>query len=546
MEGIDTNILIYAFDKSSRFHHQAFEFIQDKIQSTQLAIAEFSLFEFYGVITDGRKIGIPMAPAEAWSVIHDFYESQHFVILPCSSAWWRETLKNANHFGVKRNDIYDFLIASTFQENNTPRLYTLNTRDFKNFDFIQAINPFDKSRHTLKNNVQTESSFKIPYGRQFISEQDVAAVCSVLRSDFLTQGPKVPEFEHAVANYCCAKHAVATNSATSALHIACLALGLGPGDILWTSPITFVASANCALYCGARIDFVDIDPKTYNMSIQALEAKLVDAEQAGTLPKIVIPVHFSGQPCDMEKIADLADEYGFSIIEDASHAIGARYHEEPIGCCHYSDVTVFSFHPVKIITTAEGGMAVTNIPHLAHKMQLLRNHGITRDADQMTHLPDGPWYYQQIDLGFNYRMTDIQAALGLSQLSKLAAFVERRKSLARHYDRLLADLPITRPYQHPDSSSAWHLYIIRLDLEKISLIRKNVLEYLREKGIGVNVHYIPVHTQPYYQAMGFTQGLFPEAEKYYQETLTLPLFPAMTEEQQDQVLEVLKSAIQNS
>jgi UDP-4-amino-4,6-dideoxy-N-acetyl-beta-L-altrosamine transaminase len=395
----------------------------------------------------------------------------------------------------------------------------------------------------LKNNVQTESSFKIPYGRQFISEQDVAAVCSVLRSDFLTQGPKVPEFEHAVANYCCAKHAVATNSATSALHIACLALGLGPGEILWTSPITFVASANCALYCGARIDFVDIDPKTYNMSIQALEAKLVEAEQAGTLPKIVIPVHFSGQPCEMEKIADLADKYGFSIIEDASHAIGARYHEEPIGCCHYSDVTVFSFHPVKIITTAEGGMAVTNIPHLAHKMQLLRNHGITRDADQMTHLPDGPWYYQQIDLGFNYRMTDIQAALGLSQLSKLAAFVKRRKSLARRYDRLLADLPITRPYQHPDSSSAWHLYTIRLDLEKISLTRRNVFEYLREKGIGVNVHYIPVHTQPYYQKMGFIQGLFPEAEKYYQETLTLPLFPALTEEDQDRVVMFLRTAL---
>ncbi|NCD41484.1 MAG: UDP-4-amino-4,6-dideoxy-N-acetyl-beta-L-altrosamine transaminase [Bacteroidia bacterium] len=385
----------------------------------------------------------------------------------------------------------------------------------------------------------------IPYGHQSIDQKDIFAIIDVLRSDFLTQGPKVPEFERAVSNYCCAKYAAATNSATSALHIACLALGLGPGDILWTSPITFVASANCALYCGARIDFVDIDPKTYNMSIQALQAKLVEAEQAGTLPKIIIPVHFSGQPCEMEKIADLADEYGFSIIEDASHAIGARYHNELVGGCHYSDVTIFSFHPVKIITTAEGGMAVTNIPHLAHKMQLLRNHCITRDTDQMTHLPDGPWYYQQIGLGFNYRMTDIQAALGLSQLSKLAAFVKRRKSLARRYDRLLADLPITRPYQYPDSSSAWHLYTIRLDLEKISLTRRNVFEYLREKGIGVNVHYIPVHTQPYYQKMGFTLGMFPEAEKYYQETLTLPLFPAMTEENQNLVVESLKSALKD-
>jgi UDP-4-amino-4,6-dideoxy-N-acetyl-beta-L-altrosamine transaminase len=383
----------------------------------------------------------------------------------------------------------------------------------------------------------------IPYGRQEITQADIDAVVEVLKSDFLTQGPKVPEFEHAVAQKVGAKHSVATNSATSALHLACRALDVSSGDIVWTSPITFVASANCALYCGAQIDFVDIDPCTYNMSIQALETKLVAAKNSGTLPKVVIPVHMCGQSCEMQRIGELARKYDFNVLEDASHAIGGYYQQEPIGCCRYSDITVFSFHPVKIITTAEGGMAVTNSSQLAQKMELLRSHGITRDQAQMSQKSDGPWYYQQIDLGFNYRMTDLQAALGLKQLERLNTFVARRRELARRYDALLDELPVRTPWQHPDTNSAWHLYVLRLQLEETSPSRRQVFEYLREKGIGVNVHYIPVHTQPYYRRMDFDWGMFPAAEKYYQEAITLPLFPAMTEEEQDRVVDSLRKIL---
>ena len=382
----------------------------------------------------------------------------------------------------------------------------------------------------------------IPYGRQTISQADIDAVIEVLRSDFLTQGPKVPQFEKTVADYCGASHGVAVNSGTSALHIACLALNLGPGDILWTSPITFVASANCALYCGAGVDFVDIDPKTYNLCPQALEQKLAAAAKAGKLPKVVVPVHLCGQPCDMAAIHALSEKYGFRIIEDASHAIGGRYKNEPIGNGRYSDITVFSFHPVKLITTGEGGMAMTNDPTLAQKMERLRSHGITRDPEQMTHPPHGPWYYQQIELGFNYRMTDIQAALGISQMDRLDEFVETRRRLAARYDRLLVDLPVTTPWQHPDGATAWHLYVIRLDPEKTAQNHRLVFDYLREKQIGVNLHYIPVHLQPWYQRMGFEEGMFPEAEKYYQGAITLPLFPEMIQEQQDRVAESLREA----
>ncbi|ART79738.1 UDP-4-amino-4,6-dideoxy-N-acetyl-beta-L-altrosamine transaminase [Oceanisphaera avium] len=300
----------------------------------------------------------------------------------------------------------------------------------------------------------------IPYGRQDINQADIDAVIEILKSDFLTQGPKVPLFEKTVADYVGSDHAVAVNSATSALHIACLALGLGPGDWLWTSPITFVASANCGLYCGAQVDFVDIDPRTYNLCAKELEKKLITAKQNGTLPKVVIPVHFSGQSCDMQAIHALSKRYGFKIIEDASHAIGGKYKKEPIGNCRYSDITVFSFHPVKIITTAEGGMAMTNNPQLAEKMQLYRSHGITRDPSFMTHEPDGSWYYQQIELGYNYRMTELQAALGISQMQRLDGFITQRHKLAQRYNELLADLPITLPWQHVDSDSSWHLYVI--------------------------------------------------------------------------------------
>ncbi|WAB92584.1 UDP-4-amino-4,6-dideoxy-N-acetyl-beta-L-altrosamine transaminase [Pseudomonas citronellolis] len=383
----------------------------------------------------------------------------------------------------------------------------------------------------------------IPYGRQEITQADIDSVIEVLRSDFLTQGPMVPRFEQSVAQHVGARHALAVNSATSALHIACLALGLGPGDRLWTTPITFVASANCALYCGAKVDFVDIDPSTYNLCPNALAQKLAHAEATGTLPKIVVAVHLCGQPCNMVAIHELAQHYGFKIIEDASHAIGGKYRNEFIGNGRYSDITVFSFHPVKIITTAEGGMVLTNSTKLAEKMALLRSHGITRDPKQMTHEPDGPWYYQQVDLGFNYRMTELQAALGISQMLRLDQFVARRHQLARRYNEKLAELPLVTPWQHSDSYSGLHLYVIRLQLEKIQKNRRDVFEGLRNQGIGVNLHYIPVHTQPYYQRMGFKQGDFPISERYYNEAISLPMFQAMTFEQQDRVISALQEIL---
>ncbi len=383
----------------------------------------------------------------------------------------------------------------------------------------------------------------IPYGRQDISEEDIASVVSVLHSDYLTQGPMVPKFEEAVAEHIGVSHAFAMNSATSALHVACLALGLGPGDRLWTTPVTFVASANCALYCGAKVDFVDIDKTTYNMSVEALEEKLKAAESDGTLPKIVVPVHLCGQPCDMRAIRVLADRYGFKVIEDASHAIGGKYRGSYIGNCQFSDVTIFSFHPVKIITTAEGGMAVTNNESIAKAISLLRSHGITRDPSSMTKDPDGPWYYQQIALGFNYRMTELQAALGVSQLSRLDSFISRRHVLAKRYDELLSDLPLTTPWQHPDSYSGLHLYVIRLNLEKIRRTHRSVFEELREKGIGVNLHYIPVHLQPYYESLGFRAGDFPEAEKYYREAISIPMFHALTFDEQNFVVDALREAL---
>ncbi|MEG6616511.1 UDP-4-amino-4,6-dideoxy-N-acetyl-beta-L-altrosamine transaminase [Peptococcaceae bacterium 1198_IL3148] len=381
-----------------------------------------------------------------------------------------------------------------------------------------------------------------PYGKQSITTQDIESVINVLKSDWLTQGPVIEAFEKSIAEYCGVKYAVAVSSATAALHIACMAANLKSGDIVWTTPNTFVASANCALYCGADVDFVDIDNKTYNISIDELEQKLAKAKKKDKLPKAIIPVHFAGQSCEMERIAELSKHYGFIVLEDASHAIGGSYKNRKIGSCYFSDMTVFSFHPVKIITTGEGGMVLTNQEELYNKLIRLRTHGITRDYDFMNEY-HGPWYYQQIELGYNYRITDIQAALGLSQLKRLDEFVERRHMLAERYTKYLKELPLVLPWQHPDNYSAFHLYVIRLISNKISKSRREIFEELRSAGIGVNVHYIPVHTQPYYQKLGFQWGDYPQAEEYYSEALTLPLYYDLTIDEQDYVIKTIKEVI---
>lgn len=380
------------------------------------------------------------------------------------------------------------------------------------------------------------------YGKQSIGQSDIDAVVEVLKSDFLTQGPAIEKFEKYVAEYCGVKYAVAVTNATSALHIACLAAGLGKGDVLWTSPITFTASANCGRYCGADVDFVDIDPSTYNMSVDELEKKL---QKMAVKPKVVIPVHLAGQSCDMDKIYKLSQEYGFKVIEDASHAIGADYKSTKIGCCKYSDLTVFSFHPVKIVTTGEGGMVLSNDKELHEKLLLYRSHGITRDTKLMTRLADGPWYYQQIELGFNYRMTDMQAALGYSQMQKVDEFVSRRRYLAKRYDELLKNINnIQLPYQNDDTDSSWHLYVVRADFSKMSKTKQQIFDGMKDRGICLNLHYIPVHTQPYYQKQGFKDGDFPNSEKYYEEAFTLPLYYSLTDEQQDYIVKNLVEVLQ--
>lgn len=382
---------------------------------------------------------------------------------------------------------------------------------------------------------------RIPYSCQTIEEEDIAAVAAVLRSPFLTQGPEIARFERAIADMHDAPYAVAVCNATAALHIACLALDLGPGDRLWTSPISFTASANCGLYCGAAVDFVDIDPKTRNMSVDALARKLEAAEATGTLPKIVVPVDFTGLPCDMAAMRKLADRYGFALIQDASHAVGASLDGEPVG--RHADIAIFSFHPVKIVTTGEGGVAITANAELAQKMALLRSHGITRDPEIMENPSEGGWYYEQILLGLNYRMTDLQAALGLSQLQRLPSMWQKRDERARRYDDHLADLPLHLPARANDRQSAHHLYVIEIDESRSALTRRELFDALTAAGIGANVHYIPIHLQPHYRRMGFTPGDFPAAEAYYQRAVTIPLFPRMTDEQQDRVIDCLKSAL---
>jgi len=383
----------------------------------------------------------------------------------------------------------------------------------------------------------------IPYGKQDISQADIDNVLDVLQSDFLTQGPAVPEFEDKIKNYCGVENAVAVNSATSALHIACLALDVGPGDIVWTSPLTFVASSNCALYCGAKVDFIDTDPLTYNISVDVLRSKLEEAKKNGVLPKVVIPVHLTGQSCEMSEIYRLSKRYGFKIIEDASHAIGGKYLGKPVGNCAYSDITVFSFHPVKIITTCEGGLATSNNNELAQKLRLLRSHGITRDQNQMENIPHGSWYYEQILLGFNYRMTDIQAALGISQMNRLDQFITKRHELADRYNQMLKHLPLVLPWQNKDSYSSFHLYVVKYEPINCGKSFEEIFELIRGEGVGVNVHYMPVYKQPYYRHLGFSKNYCTEAEKYYQSALSLPMYSGLTAEDQDKVINVLENIL---
>ena len=383
----------------------------------------------------------------------------------------------------------------------------------------------------------------IPYGRQNITEADIDAVVQVLRSDWLTQGPMIEQFEKAIADYCGAKYAVAVSNATAALHLACLAIDLGPGDTLWTSPNTFVASANCARYCGVDVDFVDIETQTYNLSVRSLETKLEIAAKNGKLPKVILPVHFAGQSCEMEPIANLAKNYGVKVIEDASHALGGKYQNKPIGSCKFSEMAIFSFHPVKMITTGEGGMVVTNSPDLYQKLRQLRSHGITQDPNLFIEESAGAWYYEQQTLGFNYRLTDIQAALGISQLQRLDQFVNRRQMLADRYHEKLQGFPLDLPTVLPSNQSSYHLYVVRLKLEKLSRSKAEIFADLRNQGIGVQTHYIPVHTQPYYQKLGFQWGQFPIVESYYQEALSLPIHYDLSNEEQDHIIQILKEVL---
>lgn len=382
----------------------------------------------------------------------------------------------------------------------------------------------------------------IPYSCQNIDDSDVDAVIRVLRSEYLTQGPEITRFERAFAERHDLPHAVAVSNATAALHIGCLALGVGPGSRVWTSPNSFLASANCALYCGANVDFVDIDPVSRNMSVDALRAKLHDAERQGTLPQVVVPVDFAGLPADLREMRSLADRYGFAILEDASHATGATYLGRPVGSA-WADATVFSFHAVKIVTTAEGGLITTHDAAVARRLRMLRSHGMTREPEDLESVPEGPWVYEQQLLGFNYRMTDLQAALGTSQLQRLDDLQARRSALADRYDRLLEDLPLRLPARKPDRVSAWHLYAIELVPGRGASSRAEVFAALREAGISANVHYIPIHTQPHYRRLGFQPGQFPAAEAYYAQAISLPLFPSLSEARQDRVVDVLRGAL---
>ena len=448
----------------------------------------------------------------------------------------------AKVFGYSKELIKPISIHDIPNLTHRPKDMSLSNHELCKF-LETSIPSLEKQIHQMKLEAEGDKErLLIPYGRQDVSEKDIQKVVQVLRSEYITQGPVILQFERRVADYCGANYSYACNSATSALHIACLSLGVGEGDIVWTSPISFVASSNCALYCGAEVDFVDIDSSSYNMCTKALENKLIKAKKTGKLPKVVIPVHLAGQSCDMEKIYSLSKKFNFKIIEDASHAIGAQYKGKPVGNCEFSDISVFSFHPVKIITTCEGGMCLTNNPEIAGLLGRYRSHGITRQSSEMSKVPDGPWYYEQINLGLNYRMDDVQAALGLSQMDRLDEFIEKRRFIAMRYDELLCDSIVKIPQQNPDSMSSYHLYIIRLK-ENQFINHKQLFEKFRSAGILVNIHYIPIYRQPYYKNLGFTSKGFVESEKYYQEAISIPIFPGLRMKEQQKVVDLIGQPI---
>ncbi len=445
----------------------------------------------------------------------------------------------AKTFGYNKNLIEPVSIDGFSNLTKRPKDMSLSNHKVSTTLAITIPSIMEQIEILKKQRNKHKERLVIPYGRQDISEKDIISVVNVLKSDFVTQGPTIQKFESKVADYCGAKYAYACNSATSALHIACLSLGVGEGDMVWTSPISFVASSNCALYCNADVDFVDINPITYNLSVSALEKKLKVAKRNGRLPKVVIPVHLSGQSCEMEKINSLGKKYGFKIIEDASHAIGSTYKGNPVGNCQYSDITVFSFHPVKIITTCEGGMCLTNDLEISNLIGRYRSHGITRQPSEMNKAPDGPWYYEQLNLGLNYRMNDVQAALGLSQMDRLDEFIEKRRIIAERYNEMLSESVVDIPRQHKDANSSWHLYIIRLK-NNYNITHKQLFEHFRAAGVLVNIHYIPIYRQPYYESLGFDKKDFLESENYYAEAISIPIFPSLTTQEQNKVVRLIE------
>jgi len=541
--GIDTNILLYAYDRSSTLFEQAIKFIARSCEEAQIALADLSLLEFYSVITDGRKISDPLSPSEAADIIHDIQSADEFHVFCSNVSIINKTISYARENNISRFGINDIFIAQTLAHYGIDKIYTLNTKDFKKFDFIEAINPFlPSAMPSAPCALRT-----IPYGKQSIDERDVASVSSVLRSKWLTQGPNTAEFESALCNIVSTGYAVAVNSGTSALHIACLAAGVKDGDEVITSPITFVASANCAVYCGGKPIFADIDPKTYNISPREIEKRITDKTKA------VIPVHFAGQSCDMEVIQQIVSDaeikYGHKIfiIEDACHALGSKYKGNEVGSCVFSDMTVMSFHPVKHITTGEGGVVLTNNDKLSKKLRMFRSHGTTSEPEefiskdlafpsnnsQLTtpNSPPNPWYYEQQVIGYNYRITNIQCALGLSQIKKLEKFRKRRKEIVNQYNSVFKDLEFLQiPFEDQNCNSNFHLYVLLFDFEGIGIDRASFMALLREKGFYTQVHYIPVHLQHYYRKNFRTDwGDYPNAEAYYKKCLSIPLFPAMTD-----------------